>query len=243
LKLSLSDRDASVPPKDPPGLFCKRETREPVVPQVPSTSKGANISNRPQASTKKRPIAQFTNEQLTIHAHGESFSAVMEAIRLATGITMQTPGGDDSVGVFIDVGPAPMRDAIEALLDGSSYNYLILESATNPQIATGLILISKTGSASPTVTAETTASPVHVQTPAVPDLSGSEPETAEEEEPVAPVQPRAIPDSVPKGIDVRRLAQDSGRTVGQVLNDLQKQQEQDLDAAAQSEAQAAAPQQ
>jgi hypothetical protein len=44
-----------------------------------------------------------------------------------------------------------------------------------------------------------------------------------------PTQPSVLPSSVPTGINVQKLASESGKTPGQILDELQKHQQQMLD--------------
>jgi hypothetical protein len=188
-----------------------------------------------------QPIAVLSGGKLTIKAQGEDLSTVMNAVKVATGITIEGASQGDGERMYLDIGPVPVRDALVALLEGSNYNYLIQSSSENPQMAKRLVLTQRTTQGGITVA----SAQANAAAPEEPSLYGGQGVQQDEQEAAVPeaqlpvpAQPTSVPSSVPTGINVQKMAAESHRSVGDVLSDLQKQQEQLLDAqAAQQQAQ------
>jgi hypothetical protein len=89
----------------------------------------------------------FQGGQLTISAQNSTLGDILKAVRVQTGATIDLPGTapERVVGHF---GPAPPRDVLALLLNGSHFNYLLLGSATDPTALDRVILLAKSGSPS-----------------------------------------------------------------------------------------------
>lgn len=238
-RLKLSTK-AGETPSEPQGQFCRRERtdqnlRPSVSPDQPDT---APASSQPATDP---PIAQVTDGKLTIRANGQNFASVLESVRAATGLTVEMPPSANSDPVFLNFGPAKVSDALVALLDGTNYNYMILGSDQDPRVVKRLILTAKAGAGTETLVASTQAAPVVAQGSL---YGGLRPDTGAEASeppppPPVPIQPSAISSSIPVGTNIQKLAAESGKTTGQILDELQKQQEQMLDEQAASQSQSA----
>jgi hypothetical protein len=90
------------------------------------------------------PQVSFQGGLLTISAQNSTLGDILKAVRAQTGATIDLPGNapDRVVGHF---GPAPARDVLTALLNGSHFNYLLLGSPTDPNALDKVILIAKSG--------------------------------------------------------------------------------------------------
>jgi hypothetical protein len=93
------------------------------------------------------PQVSYQNGQLTISAENSTLGDILKAVRTQTGATIDIPGNPSErvVGHF---GPAPARDVLTALLNGSHFNYLLLGSASNPTALDRVILMAKSASSS-----------------------------------------------------------------------------------------------
>jgi hypothetical protein len=91
------------------------------------------------------PQVSFQGGQLTISAQNSTLGDILKAVRAQTGATIELPGTapERVVGHF---GPAPARDVLAALLNGSHFNYLLLGSPTDPGALDRVILMAKSGS-------------------------------------------------------------------------------------------------
>jgi hypothetical protein len=94
---------------------------------------------------------------LTISAQNSTLGDILKAVRVQTGATVDLPGNASErvVGHF---GPAPARDVLTSLLNGSHFNYLLLGSSTDPSALDRVILLAKSGGS-----AETTPQPANQQ--------------------------------------------------------------------------------
>jgi hypothetical protein len=90
------------------------------------------------------PQVSFQGGELTITAQNSTLGDILKAVRAQTGATIDLPGTapERVVGHF---GPAPARDVLASLLNGSHFNYLLLGSPTDPSALDRVILIAKSG--------------------------------------------------------------------------------------------------
>lgn len=91
------------------------------------------------------PQVSFQGGQLTISAQNSTLGDILKAVRAQTGATIELPGtaSERVVGHF---GPAPPRDVLASLLNGSHFNYLLLGSPTDPAALDRVILMVKSSS-------------------------------------------------------------------------------------------------
>jgi hypothetical protein len=168
------------------------------------------------------PIVSYVDGQLSINAENVPMGDVIEAIRVRTGIAVEFPSEPMKDPVFDHVGPAPLRDALTQLLYGSGFNYIIQTSSKAPQTVTKLVLSTQLRVAS-------SDPPQHANQP-LPNQPDIAELPANNEIPIqsTPV-PSARQQGIPVGFDVQQAAKDSGKTPGQILDELQKRQQQLLD--------------
>jgi hypothetical protein len=225
LRLSLPGASGKQPIQE--GAFCRRPDQDA---QNPSTTSPAQ--NEPP---QQPPIAQNTGGQLLIHANGQDFSAVLRAVGTASGIDIEMPAENAADPVFMNMGPVSAKEAIVALMDGTKYNYVMMGSRNDPGIVTRLILSERSSTlvGAPLVAAVSEAVPG--SQPTLYGGQGVQEDTDAANNAVLPPAqgpgsiPAVVPSSVPTGINVDKLAAQSNKTRGQVLDELQKQQLQVLD--------------
>lgn len=237
--LKLSTRGGADESADPQGQFCRRDRsgQTPLRPSVTSPQQEENA----QPSQSTTPIAELRGGKLIIRASGQDFDSVLEAIRSVSGFTVEMPPGGESEPVFLKMGPVSITDALVALVSGTKYNYFIVGSAKDPQIVKHLILTERTAAPEPLVASSQSPPPGPQATlyGAQGVQSDADAEVSEPPPPPVPTQPAEIPSSVPTGINIQKLAAESGKTPGQVLDELQKRQQQVLDDQATSQSQSA----
>jgi hypothetical protein len=135
--------------------------------------------------------------------------------------------------IFDHVGPSPLREALVELLYGSGFNYIIKASSQDPQIVTGLILSAQAHGASAGTTQQA-SEPLAEQADAptaygVAGFRNEGPPEIIQPTPVATNPGAASVPGIPPGFNVQKAAAASGKTPGQILDELQKQQLQALD--------------
>lgn len=119
---------------------------QPVLPVVP-----LRLEQMPAAP----PEIAFSGGLLTITAQNSTLGDILRAVRNQTGASVDVPSNatERVVGKF---GPGPARDVLTSLLNGSHFNYVLLGSATNPDVLDRVILIVKpAGGDQPTEQAST----------------------------------------------------------------------------------------
>jgi hypothetical protein len=231
-RLKLSTR-AAQESSDAQGQFCKRERPGQNTLRPSETSDQSGTASDSAQPAEAPPIAQLTDGKLTIRANGQDFASVLESVRSATGFTVEMPSGVDSEPVFLSMGPASVTDSLITLMEGTKYNYIIVGSEKDPRLVKRLILSERTSASAATLVASTQGAPGTPQ----PSLYGGQGVQADTEAeaseppppPPPPTQPSIIPPSVPTGVNIQQLAAQSNKTPGQILDELQKHQQQVLD--------------
>jgi hypothetical protein len=123
-------------------------------PETPHAASAKTLENMPP----QLPTVTLHNGDLTIVAYNSSLHDILEMVRAQTGATVDIPS-DATERVFVNLGPGPTRKVLDLLLAGSSFNYILLGSETDPQALTKVLLSPKpTGNSESSAMAETTAS-------------------------------------------------------------------------------------
>jgi hypothetical protein len=199
----------------------------PVTPAVPSQKKSAIT-----------PLVTYSNGMLTVVAQDVPLKDILEAIHSETGAIVTFPPGNGNERVYGRFGPAPMRDAIISLLDGSGFNYVMLGSTSDSRLITQLLLTPRQNT-----TPSSTSEQVAIQAaPSRPGLYGQgyEADDTSSNE-AAPVPVQAAQPTIPPAEASRLLKEaqelqqaNPNMTRGQILAEMQKKHTQQLDDTAQS---------
>jgi hypothetical protein len=88
---------------------------------------------------------RFANGQLEIHAHDSTLSEVLFQIQKKTGAEIAIPAGTEQERVFVDAGPAPASQVLGELLNGSSLNFVVVGSESDPNALRSVILSRRNG--------------------------------------------------------------------------------------------------
>jgi AMIN domain-containing protein len=91
-------------------------------------------------STKPSLDVSFHNGLLTIRANKASLSEVLFTVHQRTGAEVAIAAGAEQEQVAADIGPAPAAEVIAQLLNGSRFNFLIVNSASDPRQLDRVIL-------------------------------------------------------------------------------------------------------
>jgi hypothetical protein len=209
---------------------CKRETKDATTtwqPKDPAVKVDQPVL---PAADPTAPVLSFSDGKLTVTGNGARLGQILEAIKKLTGISLDIPASGADEQIFDNVGPAPPREVLERLLNGSNLNYVILSSSENPQQIQQLILTART-EAPPTTPGPGTGAVAEQATgPALYGGAGFNNEASgESAPPVAPEPAVAVGNGNPVNANVQQAANASGKTVGQILDELQKKQLQQLD--------------
>jgi hypothetical protein len=91
---------------------------------------------------------------LAIYAQNSTLGEILRDVRKLTGAAIEIPqGAAANERVVTHLGPGAPRDVLSGLLNGSSFNYVMLGSATDPAAISSVILTAKTATPGQTQTA------------------------------------------------------------------------------------------
>lgn len=185
------------------------------------------------------PKVQYQNGQLSIVAENSTLGDILRAVHQQTGAEMDVPP-NATERVVTNLGPGPSRDVLAKLLNGSSFNYVMLGSATDPNDVRHVIVTSKSGGEVGTIANNAPQPGFNGRTPLNPPqngamVTGGAPDTAGEDAP--PDDSDAAVDDQPQPDDqspVEGQAADPAgqqgnqpqiKTPEQLLQELQRQQQ------------------
>ena len=105
----------------------------------PSGSPGLVAANyttgrEPMKVAPRPPLeVSYQDGMLGVHANKATLSEVLYAIQQRTGADISIPAGAEQERVAAELGPAPAAEVLARLLNGSRFNFLILNSANDPR--------------------------------------------------------------------------------------------------------------
>jgi hypothetical protein len=110
------------------------------------------------------PKIKYENGLLTIGAQNATLADILHEVRKLTGATIDIPPAGASERVVVQLGPGAPRDVLAALLNGTSFNYVMLGTASDPASVASVVLMAKPSAGGEVQTAVNTPPPV-VETP------------------------------------------------------------------------------
>ena len=133
----------SANPSSTPLARSRPQQPDPAVPPVTSQLEPAATQTAGEKVPPTAPRISFQNNELTVVAQNSSLGEILNAIRAATGMRIEGLGGSAD-RVTAKIGPAPVRDVLLSLLEGSRYDFAILGSATDPTVVERVVLSART---------------------------------------------------------------------------------------------------
>jgi hypothetical protein len=139
---------ATYAPATRPGLIAANYTTRiesvridpPVIPETSSASVAATNTAVSNALAKPTLEVTFLDGMLTIRSNKATLSDILFAIKQRTGADVSISAGAEQEKVVADIGPAPAPEVLSQLLNGSKFNFLILNAANDPQRLDRIIL-------------------------------------------------------------------------------------------------------
>jgi hypothetical protein len=119
-----------------------------VLPPLPS----GPLSQLPMDQIPSTPAkVSYQGGLLTISAQNSTLGEILRDVRKLTGASIEIPPGSKGASerVVAHLGPGSPRDVLVGLFNGSSFNYVILGSSSDPKIVSSVILTSKDGGGQP----------------------------------------------------------------------------------------------
>jgi hypothetical protein len=93
-----------------------------------------------QAAARPKLEVSFNDGLLAIRSNKASLSEILYAVHQRTGADIAVPAGAEQEQVAADIGPGPAADVLAHLLNGSRFNFLILNSASDSRVLDRVIL-------------------------------------------------------------------------------------------------------
>jgi hypothetical protein len=117
--------------------------KELVLPPLPS----GPLPQMPMDQIPATPAkVNFQNGLLTISAQNSTLGEILRDVRKLTGATIDIPAGSGATErVVAHLGPGAPRDVLAVLLNGSSFNYVMIGSSTDLTAVSSVILTPKSG--------------------------------------------------------------------------------------------------
>jgi len=99
----------------------------------------------PPAPPPPRLRVTYTNNKLKIWADKATLAEVLNEVRHRTGADVIIPPGGGQEPIVADLGPAPAREVLSTLLNGSSFNFVIVGSDRDSSELRGVFLTMRNG--------------------------------------------------------------------------------------------------
>jgi len=158
-----------------------------------ATAQTAPASSTSENTPPGPPKISYVGGRLSIDALDSTLGEVLTKVAALTGVKIEIPEGASSERLpVVKLGPGPAREILSSLLYGSSFDYLIQASATDPGGIQNVVLMPREKGSSGGKGPELAAAPSHspyARTKVSPSESD---ETAEPNSPV-PAQPDNTP--------------------------------------------------
>ncbi len=143
---------AAQPTTPPHKSHKKHKTPAPLVlPPLPS----GPLSQLPMDQIPATPAkVSYEGGLLTISAQNSTLGEILRDVRKLTGASIEIPpGASTNERVVTHLGPGAPRDVMAVLLNGSSFNYVMLGSNSDPAAVSSVVLMAKPSAPGATQTA------------------------------------------------------------------------------------------
>ena len=107
---------------------CVAQSAEPTVQQATQVARASN-----GLATASRAEIAYQNGLLTLDVHGATLADVLKLVAQKTGAIIEIPPGGGLERIVEHIGPGPAKEVVSHLLNGSSYNFLFVNSPERPQ--------------------------------------------------------------------------------------------------------------
>ncbi|MGH9503200.1 MAG: AMIN domain-containing protein [Terriglobales bacterium] len=105
---------------------------------------GSHIDNVSYTPPPAKPVptmqVEYKNGRLSISAEKASLAEVLSEVQRQTGTDIPIPPGAGQEQIVANIGPLPLREALSSLLNGSRYNFILVDSEREPGKLKSVIL-------------------------------------------------------------------------------------------------------
>jgi hypothetical protein len=98
------------------------------------------------AAAKPATLVSFQNGLLSVRAQKATLAQVLFEVHQQTGADISVPAGAEQEQVVADLGPAPTKDVLATLLNGTNYNFIFLGAGGDSKVDR-VIITAKSGAA------------------------------------------------------------------------------------------------
>jgi hypothetical protein len=147
--------------------------KEELPPPLPSGTRGPVPQVPLDAIPPIAPQVTYQDGFLTIDAPNSTLGDILRSVRKHTSAEIEIPPAATE-RVVTRLGPAPAREVMAELLNGSRFNYILLGSPEDTNALVRVVLVAKTGPETPPQTTQadgTTPPPPSATTVATPDAA------------------------------------------------------------------------
>ena len=165
----------------------QRKKKKAPLPPLPSGPQGPVPQIPLDSIPAVAPQVSYQGGQLTIVAPNSTLADILRAVRKQTAAEIEIPA-NASERVVTHLGPAPAREVVAELLNGSRFNYVLLGSPTDASLLTRVVLVAKTGGDVPSGNAQAQQqlqqpgmNPVANMAPPPQDMGNAQPDATDAE--------------------------------------------------------------
>jgi len=123
--------------------------KQPLPRPLPSGTQGPVPQVPLDAIPAVAPQIAYQDGLLTIVAPNSTLGDILRGVRKHTAAEIEIPANANE-RVVTRLGPAPAREVMAELLNGSHFNYILLGSAEDANLLVRVVLVAKTGPDTPT---------------------------------------------------------------------------------------------
>jgi hypothetical protein len=119
-----------------------------VTANTPVTTESDILPLTPEQRPAAPPLVIYHDGKLSVNANNSTLGDVLRAIATKTGAAIEIPD-NASERVVSQLGPAPARDVVAALLNGSHFNYVVVGTEADPNAVVRVVLTAKSERSEP----------------------------------------------------------------------------------------------
>jgi hypothetical protein len=167
----LADTQSAKPATSTPSTthHAHKAVKKTLPPPLPSGTRGPVPQVPLDALPAVAPDVKFQDGLLSIVAPNSTLGDILRAVRKQTSADIEVPTNANE-RVATSLGPAPPRDVMADLLNGSHFNYILLGSPDNANGLVRIVLVAKTGPDTPEAPSQT----ANTAAPASPGANGAD---------------------------------------------------------------------
>lgn len=117
----------------------------PAIQTQPASPATASVPAPAPAAPPRKVEVSYSRGQLRVWANRATLAEVMEEIHRRTGAAMTMPPGSGQDPIVADLGPAAPRVVLAELLNGTSFNFVIVGADNDPSQLRGIFLTTRQG--------------------------------------------------------------------------------------------------